>query len=326
MKRRSCVALSAVLSLFLILPAVGQSGENNAYQAIQDERDARQKASKIEDFIKQYSNSSHRPDVDKILVDYYMSNKDYAKIMNHADSFRLTQTSADNASKSYIFTQAMVAAASVGNGGNLSKVVEFSNYALTADPNNLTVLVMLAANNIPDPEKAMEYAQKAAAVPKPATMADAQWQTMQARIHSTLGNFYFAKQQFKEAGDSFSTALKSNPKDHTTQFRAGFASINLAGMAAQSAQTANEDLSTAIKANASANTITELTAKKAALEKEALEHRDAAIESMAKALALGGQFAPQAKQLLDSIYQSKNRSLEGEDQLIAAKKAELGVQ
>jgi tetratricopeptide (TPR) repeat protein len=315
------VGLIMLVCLTLAVPAFSQGNENNAWQAIQDERDARRRAERLEEFIRNFQNSAHRPDADKMLVSFWVQNKDFQKILNHAEAFRQNLPSADAASKATIYTEAMLAAASLKNN---NKVIEFSGYVLDADPNNLTVLILLAGSNMPTPEKALEHAQKAVTVAKPATMSQEQYATMQFRANSIVGNFHFAENKFKEANAAYEAALKFNPKDHATQFRSGFASLNLAVASAQAAQTVNTDLQAASKSNATAM-ITELSAKQEALEKEALAHRDAALDSLAKAVAIGGQFSTQAKTLLDNTYQSKNKSLDGEDQFIAAKKAELGL-
>jgi hypothetical protein len=299
----------------------GQGGENNAWQAIQDERDARRRAERLEEFIRQYQNSSHRPDADKMLVSFWVSNKDFAKIVQHAEQFRLNLPSADAASKATIFTEAMLAAASIKNN---AKVVEFSNYALDADPNNLTVLILLAGSNMPDPQKALEHAKKAASVPKPATMSDAQYGNLQFRANAIVGDSNFAQNKFKEANDAYALALKFNPKDHATNFRSGFASLNLAVQSAQAVQKANEDMK-ALGPGITKPMLDDLTAQQQAREKEALAHRDAAIDSLARAVAIGGPFLEQAKQLLSNTYANKNKDTTGLDQFIASKKSELGI-
>ena len=114
--------------------------------------------------------------------------------------------------------------------------------ALAADPNNVSVLYFLAGNNMPSPDKAIEHAQKALTLPKPATMQDAQFQTMQARLHGIVGASYFSQQKYREAQEHYAAAVKADPKDHTAQFRLGFAAMNLMGDAAKSAQAANNDL------------------------------------------------------------------------------------
>jgi tetratricopeptide (TPR) repeat protein len=116
----------------------------------------------------------------------------------------------------------MVAAATLTN---VPKTVEYGGYALQADPNNLTVLVFLAGNNLPDPPKALEHAQKAITLPRPATMTEEQYGSIQARMHGVVANSLFAQQKFAEADEHFATALKANPKDHGSQFRFGFGSV-----------------------------------------------------------------------------------------------------
>jgi hypothetical protein len=323
MKRTLSVVFCLAFVLTAALPAAGQGGENNKWLEIQDQRDPRRRAELLESFIKDYANSSHRPGADRMLVDFYVQDKNNAKIMQHADSFRLTLPSADNASKAAIFTQAMLAAATLNN---IEKTKEFGGYALTAEPNNLTVMGFLAGNNLPDPAKALEYAQKVVSLPRPATMAEANYQLILARMHGVVGNSFFGQNKFKEANEHFLLFLQTNPKDHTMHYRVGFASMNLMAQAAQDAQTANDDLIRAMTAKpTNAEAVATFKAKVESESAAALGYRDAAMDSFARALAIGGQFAPQAKQLLDSLYSNKNKSLDGEDQFIAAKKTELGI-
>jgi tetratricopeptide (TPR) repeat protein len=323
LNRLTGIGLSLILGLVFVAPAFAQGGENNDWLKIQDERDARRRAELIDSFIKTYQNSAHRPDVDFMLVDYYLANKDNAKIMQHAESFRLNLPSADNPAKTRIYTQAMVAAATLNN---IQKTVEYAGYALQADPNNLTVLVFLAGNNLPDPAKALEHASKAVSLPRPATMTEAQFTSMQGRLHGVLANSLFGQQKFAEANEHYALALKVNPKDHASQFRFAYGSINLAGAAANAAQIANNDLIKAMAATpADPAKVEEAKAKVEAVSKQALTHRDEAVDAMAKAVAIGGQYAAQAKQLLDSLYKNKTGSLDGEDQFIAQKKTELGL-
>jgi hypothetical protein len=104
----------------------------------------------------------------------------------------------------------------------------------------------------------------------------------------------------------------------------GYASLNLAALAAQEAQKTNNDVVAAMTAKAT-STANELTLKQQEFEKEALAHRDAALDSLARAFVIGGQFVEPAKKLLDNLYQSKNKSLDGQEQFLAQKKAELGL-
>ena len=322
-KRTHRIGLSLILGLALVIPTFAQSGENADWQAIEDQRDARRKAELLEKFINDYSRSGRRPDADFQLLDFYLQNKDNAKIIQHAEKYRQSPPSADPAAKGKIFTQAMVAAATINN---VQRTVEYADYALQAEPTNLVVLGFLAGNNLPNPAKALEYAKQALAVSRPATMREEAYTSLQARMHNMIANGLFAEQKFAEANEHFATALKTNPKDHVSQFRHGYSLVRLAAEAAASAQKANEELITAMSAtpvNTAAKDAAQ--AKVDAASKDALARRDEAVEALGKAIAIGGQFVPQAKPLLDSLFKGKTGSLDGEDQFIAQKKTELGI-
>ncbi len=323
MKRSVLVTLCLLISLTVALPAFSQGGENNDWQAIQDQRDTRQQAALIETFIGKYSSSPHRPDADKMLISYWASNKDYAKIVNHADNFKQSLPSADAASKAAIYTQAMIAAASLNN---LKKTVEMGGLALAADPTNFTVMSFLASSNLLDANTTLDYATKAAALPKPATMTDAQYETWIGRMEGLLGLAALSQNKFKDAAEHYEKALKANPKDHANQFRYGFANLNLIQAVVQSIQAASDDYDRARIATPVVQA--DVDAAKAKVEAQsqvALDLRDAAMDSLAKAVAISGQFTEQAKKLLDNLYENKNKSLDGEDQFIASKKTELGL-
>src|SRR4029453_3257074 len=116
---------------------------------------------------------------------------------------------------------------------------EYANYALQADPNSLTVLSLLAGSNLPDPAKAIEHAQKALTVPRPATMTEEGYTRSMARMHGIVAVPLFQQQKFTEAQENLAIALKANPKDKVAQCSYGFASVNLATKSAQEAQEAN---------------------------------------------------------------------------------------
>jgi tetratricopeptide (TPR) repeat protein len=325
MKRLAFVGICLSLGLSVAIPAFAQSGENAEWTAIEDMRDARRRAELLEKFIKDRPSSGRRPDADFMLVDFYLQNKDYAKIMQHAEGFRTNLPTADNGSKTKMYTQAMIAAASLSSP-NIPKTVEFGGYALQADPNNVTVLVFLAGNGLPDPAKATEYATKAITLPRPATMTEEIYARNMARMHGIVAVPLFSQQKFAEAQEHLAVALKANPRDHTNQYRFGFASVNLSIAAAGDAQTANTALLKAMTEKPTNQAAAdEAKAKMEASSKKALEHRDIAIEAFAKAVAITGPMSQQAKDLLDKLYTNKAGSLEGEEQLIAEKKKELGL-
>jgi tetratricopeptide (TPR) repeat protein len=322
--RRICkVAVSLALGLVFVTPAFPQGNENNDWQAIEDQRDARRKAELLDSFIKKYPTSGRRPDADFTLVDFYSENKDYQKILQMAEEFRQRPPSADPATKSKMFVSAMFAAASLND---IKRTVEYGDYALAADPNNFAVLYFFAAANLPNPAKGLEYGKKAIALPKPANIRPEVYATQMGRLHGIVAAPLFAEGKFAEAREHLEAALKANPKDQATQFRLAFANVNLMGAAAKAAQDANTALIKAMSATPPNNS--EADAAKAKMEsssKEALELRDVAIESLARAIAIGGQFTQDAQKLFDGLYQAKNKSLDGATDLVAQKKSELGL-
>lgn len=323
MNRLSKIATSLVLALIFALPAFPQGGENNAWQAIEDQRDLRRKADLLVDFIKNYSNSGRRPEADFILLDFYAQNKDHQKILQMAEEYRQRPVAAGPEAKGRYFLSAMVAAASLQD---VKRTVEYADLALEAEPNNFTVLSFLAAQNLPNPAKAMEYAQKAVTLPKPATMLDTAYTASMGRMHAKLAEPLMAEGKLTAAREHLEAALKANPKDQATQFRLGFTNVNLMGNAAKAAQDANDAYYKAMSATpANTQAADQAKAVMETMSKTALELRDVAMESLGRAVAIGGPFTAQAKQLFDSLYQNKNKSLEGADGFVAQKKAELGL-
>lgn len=339
MRRIVPIALCALFCLVSALPAFSQGGENNDWQAIQDQRDTRRQAELIESFIRSYSNSPHRPDVDKMLVSYWVSNKDNAKIVNFADNFKQSLPSADPASRSIIYTQAMVAAATLNN---LPKTIEFGNFALTSDPKNFMVLSFLASSSVLDAKTTLEYARRASELPRPSAMSDSQYQSLMGRVKNLLASANGAgagqslvssaqaligQKKYQEAIEIFGQALQQNPKDQAVHYQVAVAHYYLMAEAAQAVQTANDEQIKAMIATPVVQPdVDKAAAKKVQSTKATLERRDAAIESLAKAVAIGGgPMTADAKTMLDALYQNRKGSLEGEDQLIADKKKELGV-
>jgi len=331
MKRIGIIGLFLVLSLWLAIPAWSQRGENNAYQAIQDERTPQRRIQLIEEFLNDYKNSAYRPDLDVELMNLYVGNRDWAKILLRAESFRLEVPTADAISRSAVYTRAMLAATQVNN---MDKTTEFGERVLTADPNNLSALLTLSSNTVARlPQdaaardaainKALDYAKRVQAVPRPTTLSEDEWQRSQGRAHSTVGLIQFTKGQFAEAATEYSQALKVNPKDPDGQYRIGVAYFNLILTAIPVVQATMKAVNDASAAKADSKQLDELVAKREAAAADMLEKRDLAIESLARAVALG---AAPARTQLETLYKNKTGgSLDGLDQLISQKKAELGL-
>ena len=145
-----------------------------------------------------------------------------------------------------------------------------------------------------------------------------------ARLQNDLGQALITLKRWPEARDHLEAVLKADPKNQEAQFRHGFASVNMMGEAAKAAQDANLE---AMKASTEQKTAERDAAmkKQEFAERAALELRDAALDSLAKAMALTGTYTEQVKPLFEGLYNNKFKSLDGADKLIAEKKAELGV-
>jgi tetratricopeptide (TPR) repeat protein len=135
-----------------------------------------------------------------------------------------------------------MAAAGYQQAQNRSKMLEVANKALTLEPDNIGVLLLLADDYSEKGEqldKAEAYAKKAASLTetakKPEGVTDDQWKqktSMQKGLAlSTLGQVSIAKKLNAQAVDNLTKAaplLKSNPVTYArNQYRLGFAYLNL---------------------------------------------------------------------------------------------------
>jgi len=330
-KKIISVGIAAVMSLAIAMPVFAQGNENRDYQAIQDERDQRKQRDLLEGFLKNYPNSAHRPDFDIQLITLYYGNKDWAQMIKLADNFVQQQGTADAKSKSNFFTLAMEGARQLGN---TNKFNEYADRALTADPNNMSVLMTLSRNLSENPpadgaartaalDKALGYAQKAQKAPKPDKMTDAEWQSTQNRVHGILGVIYFNQGKWEESANELAEYLKTNPTDGVNQYRYGAAMFSQVQATLSNLQALNNDAQLAQKAERDLGPYID---RMNARTKEFEAQRDITIDAMAKALAIGGPFAASATAIITPLYKQKNNGSEdGLQPFIAAKKAELAA-
>lgn len=333
LKKLIPLALASILSLAIVIPAFAQSGENKDFQSIQDERDQRKSKQLIEDFITKYPNSAHRPELDLTLMGLYYANKDWAQMVKAADGFAQTQGSAEAKAKSNLFTLAMEGARQLGNQ---TKFNEFADRALTADPNNISVLMTMSrtlSDNPPNDatarnaamDKALGYAQRAQKISKPVATTDAEWLALQARLHGTLGVIYFTKSNWADAGKEFTEYVKANPTDGLGQYRLGLVNYNLLQTTLATLQSLNTEARAAQTAGADDLKMNFYSDKLTELSKEFETRRDVTIDAMARAIVLGGSFASQAQTIIEPLFKQKTNSLDGLPAFIAAKKTELAA-
>jgi hypothetical protein len=319
------------MSLAIAIPAFAQGNENKDFQAIQDERDQRKQRDLLVDFLKNYPNSQHRPDYDIQLITLYYGGKDWAQMIKLADNFVQQQGAADAKSKTNLFTLAMEGARQLGN---TAKFNEYADRALTADPNNISVLMTMSRSLSENPpadaaartaalDKAMGYAQRAQKAPKPDKTTDAEWQGVQNRVHGIVGVVYFNQGKWSEASDELAEYLKTNPNDGANQYRYGAAMFSQVQTTLANLQALNNDAKLAQAADRDLGPyIDRLNAR----NKEFETQRDITIDAMAKALAIGGPFATSATAIITPLYKQKNNGSEdGLQPFIASKKAELAA-
>jgi len=320
-----------MMSLAIAIPAFAQGNENKDYQAIQDERDQRKQRDLLEAFLKSYPNSQHRPDYDIQLITLYYGNKDWAQMIKLADNFVQQQGTADPKSKTNLFTLAMEGARQLGN---TAKFNEYADRALTADPNNMSVLMTLSRSLSENPptdaaartaalDKALGYAQRAQKAPKSDKTTDAEWQATQNRVHGIVGTIYFNQGKWEESSNELAEYLKTNPTDGANQYRYGAAMFSQVQATLANLQALNNDAKLAQAADRDLGPyIDRLNAR----TKEFEIQRDVTIDAMAKALAIGGPFATSATAIITPLYKQKNNGSEdGLQPLIASKKAELAA-
>jgi outer membrane protein assembly factor BamD (BamD/ComL family) len=319
------------MSLAIAIPAFAQGNENKDYQAIQDERDQRKQRDLLEAFLKNYPNSQHRPDYDIQLITLYYGNKDWQQMIKLADNFVQQQGTADPKAKTNLYTLAMEGARQLGN---TSKFNEYADRALTADPNNISVLMTMSRSLSENPpadatarnaafDKALGYAQRAQKAPKPDKMTDADWQGTQNRVHGIVGVIYFNQGKWVEASDELAEFLKTNPNDGPNQYRYGAAMFSQVQATLANLQALNNDAQLAQKADRDLGPYID---RMNARTKEFETQRDITIDAMAKALAIGGPFATSATAIITPLYKQKNNGSEdGLPAFIASKKAELAA-
>jgi tetratricopeptide (TPR) repeat protein len=172
-------------------------------------------------------------------------------------------------------------------------------------------------------------------------MPDAQYQSFMGRVKNILASANGAgagqplvtsaqalmgQKKYQEAIEIYGQALQQNPKDGAVHYQVALANYYLMAEAAQAVQNANDEQVKAMLVTPVVPAdVQKAAAKKDEATKTTFAHRDAAMESLAKAVAIGGPNTADMKKMLEALYQNKNSSLDGVDQLIADKKRELGV-
>ncbi len=339
MKRSVCAGISLLMTAALALPALAQSeAENNAYRIFYNEKDPKKKIEAGEKFLTDFKESTYRSPILQTILGAYVQAQNWAKVIEHGDKLQTELPNADAKTRTALYTFAMAAAQS---SNNAAKTIDFGEKVLAADPNNLNAQ-LLVSTTIPQTmpqdkaanDKALALAAKALggvdqyfSQAKPANLTDAQWKAARAeydeQLHSAIGLIHFTRADFVKAIEEYQAVIKSNQKDAVARFYLGLAYRNQAAEASKAVLAAIQAFDAARTARAPQPEIDELDAKRQGLQAEFQDKRDKALDELASAVAIGGAVTQQARTALDSLYSTKNNSLDGIDQFIQEKKQQL---
>ena len=350
MKKMSYLGLYLLLMLSLAPASKAQQAkskaEYDAYMLFYNEQNPQKKGEAAEKFLGDpaYKDSEFKPPAFQGAVIAYRGAQNWPKVMEIADKLPDLFPTADDTVKGFAYENAMVAAQ---QAGNFEKIVEYGDKVLGINPNNLNAQITLSSmlpERLPADEaakkaaldRALDLASKAQAqVPqifaqKPAQFTDEQWTkertNLEGQLNATLGLIHLNRSEYDLSSQKYETALKTNPKDGVSQYRLGLAYQYQANDAIKSVLAAITAENEAKAARAEEAVVNDLVAKRSALETDARAKRDKAIDSFARAVAIGGVVAQPARDQLERLYKAKNNDvLDGLDQLITEKKTELGV-
>jgi tetratricopeptide (TPR) repeat protein len=231
--------------------------------------------------------------------------------------------------KKYMISSGMTA----GSGlGDLDKILEMGEKILVIDPMDLNAIVFVS-NSLPDKylkltdqaakdknlNRAQELAKQLLAMKRPEQLPEQTWQqSVVGPAHAVLGFVALQRLQYPEASGEYQQAVKINPKDQMSWFRDGTARVYIAS----AAQKPLKDLYDAVNAITVAGPERDAAIEKRdAAVKEYTEKRDAAMEPLATAAAMGGPVGSAAKTQLESLWKPPhNDTTEGMDEFIAKHK------
>ena len=347
MNRSAYVGLALIATLLLATPAQAQQAkskaEYDAYKAMYDEQEPQRKARLAEAFLNDYGDSDFIPAAFQLLSNAYVSARNWRKVVETAEEFDQTVPDADSRVKGFMYQRAMAAAE---QGRNVPRVIEFGEKVLQVDRNNLGALLTLSTvitDNLPAGEaqkesslgRAFQLANRArvqaqqALRSKPENLTDAQWDAQRmavfSRIYMTLGVVHYTRGDYEQAANEYKRVIGYNPRDPFAHLQLGLSyEYQAAGNSALVLDAVAEE-NEARTNQADQAVLDELVTRREALEGEVLGGMDFAIDSLAKAVALGGQAGNLARVELEKLYRRKNEdSLDGLDELIEEKRAELG--
>jgi tetratricopeptide (TPR) repeat protein len=339
MKKASYLGLSLMLIVVLSTSGFSQAAaqpraksqaEYDMYLGFFNEKDPVKKAAAGEKFLETFKESDFVPGTRLAIFTAYHTAKNCAKTMEWADKIAAA-AGTTNEQKVGVFLGAMECAQAANNA---PKVIEYGDKTLGVDANNLNAQLTLATTipeALPNDKAALTKAEGLAAkaiagveaLPA-AQVPEAQKNMLLGQLHGAVGLIHLNRTEYEKSIEAYLQSIKYAPKEWVARYRLGLAYNgqlpNLSNMMVEAINAENA----ARQAKADQIVIDELAAKGQGLAEATRQMLDKAIEEMATAVALGGAQAAPARAQLERLYKQKNTNLDGMDELINRKKAELG--
>jgi hypothetical protein len=231
--------------------------------------------------------------------------------------------------------------------GNVEETLEWGGRVLALDANH-RFAQMYVSSRLPetlpaDPAartarltQAMVLANKAHAqteayfkAPKPADVTERNWaeqkRIQEARVHDTLGVIHLIREEYDDSVFMYEYVVTLTPENGQSQYNLGAAYRGQAREAEEYLRLTRQDEAKARSERAAADRQQGLTELRMDAEVDFMLKRDKAIETLARAVALGGAPAQRARPELEQLNRARNSGAASLEELINLKKAELGV-
>jgi tetratricopeptide (TPR) repeat protein len=165
--------------------------------------------------------------------------------------------------------------------------------------------------------------------PPPAGVTAAQWAELkriqEAKVHDTLGLIHLIRNEYDDSVFMYEYVVTLTPENGQSQYNLGAAYSGQAREAEDYMQLTRQDEAKARSERAPADRLQGLTGLRMNAEADFMLKRDKAIETLARAVALGGATAQRARPELEQLYRARNSGAASLEELINLKKAELNV-
>jgi len=285
----------------------------------------------FDDFINDATckDSMYREPVFVKTIQQLVATQKWKEVYELAGRYEKEVTNKTDQTKKFFAANGLTAASQLGD---LDKVLEAGEKVLAIDPNDLNALVIVS-NALPGKyvtltdqaakdknlNRADELAKKLLAMKKPEGLTDQVWQqSVIGPAHGVVGFVALQRMQYEGASAEFVQAVKINPKDQMSWFRDGTARVYIASAAQKPIA--------GLFAKANAITVAGPEREAADQERDAAvkeytEKRDAAMEPLATAAAMGGPVGSAAKTQLESLWKPlHDGTTAGLDEFIAMHK------